>query len=91
MAIFAGPERLTFIDIDRKSGSVTELVEIAEKYIRSNIRWRVVFNGSIQRMLKLGFAVVFYRPDENFLAPDKTSDDRINVRINDPISARSGP
>ncbi|MDR3288633.1 MAG: putative DNA binding domain-containing protein [Peptococcaceae bacterium] len=49
MAIFAGPERLTFIDIDRKSGSVTELVEIAEKYIRSNIRWRVVLDGSIQR------------------------------------------
>jgi len=48
-AIFAGPTRLTFIDIDRKSGSVTELVEIAEKYIRSNIRWRVVFDGSIQR------------------------------------------
>jgi ATP-dependent DNA helicase RecG len=49
MAIFAGPERLTFIDIDRKSGSVTELVDIAEKYIRSNIRWRVVLDGSIQR------------------------------------------
>jgi ATP-dependent DNA helicase RecG len=49
MAIFAGTERLTFIDIDRKSGSVTELVEIAEKYIRSNIRWRVVLDGSIQR------------------------------------------
>jgi ATP-dependent DNA helicase RecG len=49
MAIFAGPERLTFIDIDRKNGSVTELVEIAEKYIRSNIRWRVVLDGSIQR------------------------------------------
>ncbi|MDR0999295.1 MAG: putative DNA binding domain-containing protein [Clostridiales bacterium] len=49
MAIFAGLERLTFIDIDRKSGSVTELVEVAEKYIRSNIRWRVVLDGSIQR------------------------------------------
>jgi ATP-dependent DNA helicase RecG len=49
MAIFAGTERLTFNDIDRKRGSVTELVEIAEKYIRSNIRWRVVLDGSIQR------------------------------------------
>jgi ATP-dependent DNA helicase RecG len=49
MAIFAGTERLTFNDIDRKSGSVTELVGIAEKYIRSNIRWRVVLDGSIQR------------------------------------------
>jgi ATP-dependent DNA helicase RecG len=183
MAIFAGTERLTFIDIDRKSGSVTELVEIAEKYIRSNIRWRVVLDGSIQRkeipeipieavreaiinsychrlytssqnnevtihsnrieiynpgtfpegltpqdfiygtgrsvkrnpllaqlmyyskdiesfgtglrriteacekagvkiefqMLKLGFAVVFYRPDENFLTTEKISDDVRNV------------
>jgi ATP-dependent DNA helicase RecG len=49
MAIFAGTERLTFNDIDRNSGSVTELVGIAEKYIRSNIRWRVVLDGSIQR------------------------------------------
>jgi ATP-dependent DNA helicase RecG len=49
MAIFAGTERLTFNDIARKSGSVTELVEIAEKYIRNNIRWRVVLDGSIQR------------------------------------------
>jgi ATP-dependent DNA helicase RecG len=49
MAIFAGTERLTFNDIARKSGSVTELVEIAGKYIRNNIRWRVVLDGSIQR------------------------------------------
>jgi ATP-dependent DNA helicase RecG len=49
MAIFAGTERLTFNDIDRKSGSVTELVAIAEKYLRSNIRWRVALDGSIQR------------------------------------------
>jgi ATP-dependent DNA helicase RecG len=28
---------------------LTELVGIAEKYIRSNIRWRVVLDGSIQR------------------------------------------
>ncbi|MDR1397166.1 MAG: putative DNA binding domain-containing protein [Desulfarculales bacterium] len=49
MAIFAGTERLTFNDINRKSGSVTKLVEIAETYIRNNIRWRVVLDGSIQR------------------------------------------
>jgi ATP-dependent DNA helicase RecG len=195
MAIFAGTERLTFNDIDRKSGSVTELVAIAEKYIRSNIRWRVVLDGSIQRkeipeipieaireaiinsychrlysssqnneiaiysnrieiynpgtfpeglkpedfingkerskkrtpflaqlmyytkdiesfgtglkritdacqaagvrvefeMLKLGFAVVFYRPDENFITTDKRSydliNDQINVQINVPLNA----
>jgi ATP-dependent DNA helicase RecG len=49
MAIFAGTERLTFNDIKRYSGSVTELVEIAETYIKNNIRWRVVLDGSIQR------------------------------------------
>jgi ATP-dependent DNA helicase RecG len=30
-------------------------------------------------MLKLGFAVVFYRPDENFLATEKISDDVRNI------------
>ena len=49
MAIFAGTERLTFNDIKRFSGSVTSLVEIAETYIKNNIRWRVVLDGSIQR------------------------------------------
>jgi ATP-dependent DNA helicase RecG len=49
MAIFAGTERLTFNDIKRESGSVAGLVETAEKYIRNNIRWRVVLDGSIQR------------------------------------------
>jgi len=49
MAIFAGTERLTFNDIKRESGSITTLVETAERYIRSNIRWRVVLDGSMQR------------------------------------------
>jgi len=49
MAIFAGTERLTFNDIKRESGNVISLVETAEKYIRNNIRWRVVLNGSLQR------------------------------------------
>ncbi|MCL2223060.1 MAG: putative DNA binding domain-containing protein [Oscillospiraceae bacterium] len=49
MAIFAGTERLTFNDIKRESGNVTTLIEIAETYIRNNIRWRVVLDGSIQR------------------------------------------
>jgi len=49
MAIFAGIERLTFNDIKRESGSIISLVEAAEKYIRNNIRWRVVLDGSIQR------------------------------------------
>jgi len=49
MAIFAGTERLTFNDIQRNGGSIQQLVAIAEKYIRNNIRWRVVFDGSLQR------------------------------------------
>jgi ATP-dependent DNA helicase RecG len=49
MAVFAGTERLTFNDIKRESGSVTTLVEAAEKYIRNTIRWRVVLDGSLQR------------------------------------------
>ena len=49
MAIFATTERLTFNDIQRDGGSVQQLASIAEKYIRKNIRWRVVFDGSLQR------------------------------------------
>jgi ATP-dependent DNA helicase RecG len=49
MAIFAGTERLTFNDIKRESGSVMTLIEASEKYIRNNIRWRVVLNGSMRR------------------------------------------
>lgn len=49
MAIFAGTERLTFLDIQRQRGSVFDLVTLAEKYIMSNIHWRVKFDGSLQR------------------------------------------
>ncbi|MDR0460735.1 MAG: putative DNA binding domain-containing protein [Nitrososphaerota archaeon] len=49
MAIFAGTERLTFNDIKRESGNVIALVEVTEKYIRNNIHWRVVLDGSVQR------------------------------------------
>jgi len=49
MAMFATTERLTFLDIQRESGSVQELVKIALHYITKNIRWRVVFDGSLER------------------------------------------
>lgn len=49
MAIFAGTERLTFLDIQRNRGTVFELVSLAEKYIMANIHWRVKFDGSLQR------------------------------------------
>ncbi|MDR1687787.1 MAG: putative DNA binding domain-containing protein [Clostridiales bacterium] len=49
MAIFATTERLTFNDIRREAGNVQQLAAAAEKYIRNNIRWRVVLDGSLQR------------------------------------------
>ena len=49
MAIFAGTERITFLDIQRHHGSIFKLTALAEKYIMSNIRWHVVFDGSLQR------------------------------------------
>jgi ATP-dependent DNA helicase RecG len=38
------------------------------------------------RMMKRGFAVVFYRPDEKFDMTEKTLDDPINDPINDPLN-----
>jgi ATP-dependent DNA helicase RecG len=49
MAIFASKEKLTFNDIRRHNGTVNELIEIAEKYLRNNLRFRVVLDGSMQR------------------------------------------
>lgn len=49
MAIFATNERITFNDIKRESGTVSSLVDIAEKYIKNNIKWRVELDGSIKR------------------------------------------
>jgi len=49
MAVFATNECLTFIDIGRENGTINELVDIAEMYIKKNIRWRVEFDGSRER------------------------------------------
>jgi len=49
MAIFATGERLTFLDIARERGTIIELVDIAERYIKKNTRWRVEFDGSRER------------------------------------------
>jgi ATP-dependent DNA helicase RecG len=46
MAIFATEEKLTFHDIYRTSGRVLDLVDIAERYIRNTMRYRVVIDGS---------------------------------------------
>ncbi len=48
-AIFATNERTTFNDIQRHHGPVTRLVDLAEVYIRNNIHWKVVFDGSRER------------------------------------------
>jgi ATP-dependent DNA helicase RecG len=49
MATFATNERLTFLDIQRESGTINELVDIAENYIKKTIRWRVEFGHGLQR------------------------------------------
>lgn len=49
MAIFATDVKHTFIDIDRKRGTIAEMVDAGTQYIRRNIRWRVVRDGSPSR------------------------------------------
>lgn len=49
LAIFATDKRLTFNDIKRVNGNILQLIDVAEKYIRNNIKWRVEFDGSMQR------------------------------------------
>ena len=49
MAIFATNEKLTFLDINRTGGNIMHMMDAAEKYIGINIRYRVEFDGSIQR------------------------------------------
>jgi ATP-dependent DNA helicase RecG len=49
MAVFATDVKHTFIDIDRACGTISQLVDIGEQYIRRNTRWRVIRDGSPQR------------------------------------------
>ncbi len=49
MAVFATDVKHTFIDIDRATGTIDQLVDIGEQYIRRNTRWCVVRDGSPQR------------------------------------------
>jgi ATP-dependent DNA helicase RecG len=49
MAIFATDVQRTYIDLERRTGTIIELVDIGEKYVRSNMRWRVVIDGSPRR------------------------------------------
>ncbi len=39
MAIFATDEKLTFLDINRISGNIIDLIDEANEYVKKNIRW----------------------------------------------------
>lgn len=45
MAIFATDEKLTFLDINRVSGNIINLIDIANDYIKQNIRWKADIVG----------------------------------------------
>lgn len=44
MAVFATDEKLTFLDINRQSGNIIELLDEANSYISKNIRWTAIFS-----------------------------------------------
>jgi ATP-dependent DNA helicase RecG len=46
MAIFATEERVTFNDIFRTNGRIRDLIDFGESYIKRNIRYGVVIDGS---------------------------------------------
>ncbi|MFG6286094.1 RNA-binding domain-containing protein [Actinotignum schaalii] len=47
LAVFATPEKLTFLDIKHADSNIYRLLETAEKYVLANIRWRSeIFSGS---------------------------------------------
>lgn len=48
MAVFAGTDRLTFLDIADCEGNIFHLLEKTEKYIKEHIDWRVEF-GALRR------------------------------------------
>lgn len=45
MAVFATDEKLTFIDINRQSGNIINLMDAANSYIKRNIRWKADIVG----------------------------------------------
>lgn len=40
MAIFATPEKITFLDIQRSEANIYTLLDVAEQYVLKNIHWR---------------------------------------------------
>ena len=49
IARFASDRRLTFLDIQRYTGSILSLADIAVKYVIDKMDWRVEFDGSLER------------------------------------------
>ena len=47
-AVFAGTDKVTFLDIKKFHGTLFDLLEKSEQYIREHINWRVKF-GRIER------------------------------------------
>jgi len=47
-AVFAGKEKITFLDINKFEGNIFVLLEKSEKYISERINWRVQF-GKLER------------------------------------------
>jgi len=47
-AVFAGKDKLTFLDIKQFKGSIFDLLEKSEEYIREHINWRVEI-GRLER------------------------------------------
>ena len=45
MAVFATDEKLTFIDINRQTGNIINLIDSANSYIKRNIRWKADIVG----------------------------------------------
>lgn len=45
MAIFATDEKLTFLDINRISGNIINLIDIANDYVKKNMRWKADIIG----------------------------------------------
>lgn len=49
LAVFATDQRLTFLDIRRAEGNIFELLDVAENYIKTNMRWRAEIGNSMER------------------------------------------
>jgi ATP-dependent DNA helicase RecG len=49
MATFASEERLTFLDISNAVGTIKELVDVGEAYVKKTIQWRAEFGDGMTR------------------------------------------